>query len=161
MRKIIEGFIGGDAVFVEAAGLLACLEYGIAANDNNAPSDRHAGEIGGLPQIGNPANRVDAAGNVLIFKAERVNAGKAKPEENGIMAVTQAGKVDVVAKRLAIFDRDSTDRQDEYHFPLRKIIEGFIDCRSALGHGDRRSSPPPRRAALTGPPRRSPSCRRQ
>ncbi len=97
-----------------------------AADDDDAPADRQAGQIGGLPQFGDPANRVGAAGDFLLFKAERVDAGKAEPEKDGVIAGDEAGKLNVAAQHRAIFHRDAADRQDEIDFPLRKIIKRLV-----------------------------------
>ena len=61
-----------------------------AADDDDAAADRQRGEVVRLAELGDVVDRVGDAGERLVGKAERVDAGKADAEEDRVVVARGA-----------------------------------------------------------------------
>ncbi len=97
-----------------------------AADDDDAPADRDGGLVRRLPQFRNEIDGVDDARKVFAFRAERVDAGKAHAEEDGVEIGSEVGEGEVAAELQAVLHLDAADREHVVDFVLREIVDRLV-----------------------------------
>ena len=97
-----------------------------AADDDHAAADSKRGQVGRLAKFGDELDGIFHAVALLALGTQRIDACKAKPEEDRIVAGSEFRQRIVAAERLAVDDRDAADRGDIVHFGLGKIVRALV-----------------------------------
>ncbi|ENN89851.1 hypothetical protein RHSP_80435 [Rhizobium freirei PRF 81] len=111
----------------EQLGLHGRVDRGHAAAENDdAAADGDVGLAAGLAQLGDVGDSIGDAIEVLAFGAQRVDAGKAEAEEDGVILRRQIGKAEIAAERLAVLDLDAADGEHVVDFLLGEVVDRLV-----------------------------------
>ena len=93
---------------------------------DNAPSNRQFAKILGLSNVRNVFDRAIDTWQGLPLQAELVGRAQADADKHRVVPVSQFLQREILAERLAVLQFYATDRQDVFHFLLRKIVDCLV-----------------------------------